>query len=164
MVVLVWVSLLKEICGREYLRRYYLEEHLILSDRGAFLCTDVTHWGILHGTLRSGYCSSLYSYLSKNLPDISSICPACDGTPYDTNHLSHAPSNPLISHHSLSWIQPIEQQISWSAIRRVDEDDRWFTLHWQGLVLLLQQHKEYFTVFHSIGAWSSAHLTNRESF
>ena len=44
--------------------------------------------------LRSGYCSRLNSYLPRLDPDIQNLCPACNGSSHDTNHLFACPMNP----------------------------------------------------------------------
>nr|XP_036217164.1 uncharacterized protein LOC106619600 [Bactrocera oleae] len=64
--------------------------------------------GVTFPQLRSGYCSSLNSYLSRIDPDIPNIYPACNESPHDTNHLFTCPTNPTHLTPFSLWSDPVE--------------------------------------------------------
>ena len=44
--------------------------------------------------LRSGFCCSLKSYMSRIDNSVTDSCPKCNQTPHDTEHLFKCPANP----------------------------------------------------------------------
>ncbi|XP_054727439.1 uncharacterized protein LOC129237065 [Anastrepha obliqua] len=80
---------------------------------------------VILAQLRSGYCSRLNSYLSRIDPDILNICPACEGTPHDTNHLFTCPNKPTHLTPLSLWTQPVETaSFLGLPLDELDEDDR----------------------------------------
>ncbi|XP_067636615.1 uncharacterized protein [Eurosta solidaginis] len=58
--------------------------------------------------LRSGYCNRLNSYISRINPDIQNVCPACNVSPHDTNHLFNCNVEPTPLTPLSLWSTPVE--------------------------------------------------------
>ena len=56
--------------------------------------------------LRSGFCRSLNSYMSRIDKDISDVCPKCNMTPHDTLHLFNCPRNQTELSPTKLWTEP----------------------------------------------------------
>ena len=56
--------------------------------------------------LRSGYCRTLNSYMSRINSNIDDCCPLCNNSPHNTNHLFNCPNNPTNLNILSLWTQP----------------------------------------------------------
>ena len=58
--------------------------------------------------LRSGFCRSLNSYLSRIDESVTNTCPLCNATPHDTAHLFNCPENPTDLEVIDLWTRPAQ--------------------------------------------------------
>ena len=56
--------------------------------------------------LRSGYSRLLNSYMSRIDPSIQDVCPRCDLSPHNTQHLFNCPRNPTTLTKTDLWTRP----------------------------------------------------------
>ena len=70
--------------------------------------------------LRSGFCRSLNSYMSRIDNSIIDACPRCDNSPHDTRHLFNCPDDPTELTVTDLWTRPIQAA---DFLGLNDEDD-----------------------------------------
>ena len=61
--------------------------------------------------LRTGFCRTLNSYMSRIDEEIQDICPNCDSSPHNSNHLFNCPANPTNLNVSSLWTKPKDAAI-----------------------------------------------------
>ena len=61
--------------------------------------------------LRSGYCRTLNSYMSRIKEEVQDVCPRCDASPHNTLHLFNCLANPTVLDVTSLWTHPREAAI-----------------------------------------------------